>query len=190
MVELEGFKITKTFIMKTLIYFLFFSIFFSSCSKMDSLTKFHLKITESTSIPAMLNINLPFEIYTPNIETNIVKELEVRNSHKDRVESIHLSILELTITNPYNGTFDFLKSIEIVLTADGMSDILIAHKENIKDNIGSKITLDVEDVELKNYILKDFVKIKIKVVTDKITTQKYDVELFTDFFVDAKILGV
>jgi hypothetical protein len=156
----------------------------------DSLTKFHLKMTESTSIPAMLNINLPFDIYTPNIETNIEKELEVRNSHKDKVESIHLNVLELRITNPTNGTFDFLKSIEIVLTADGMSDVLIAHKENIKDNVGSKITMDVENVELKNYLLNDYVKIKIKVVTDKISTQKYDVELFTDFFVDAKILGV
>lgn len=176
--------------MKTVTFFFFFSVFLSSCTKVDELTKFHLKYSESTTIPAMLNINLPFDIYTPNIETNIDQELEIRNSHKDRVEGIHIEELELSITNPSNATFDFLKSIEVTLSVDGLTDIVIAHKENIKDNVGSSISLEVNNVELKNYILSDIVKLKIKVVTDKITTQKYDIDVYTDFFVDAKILGV
>ncbi len=163
---------------------------FAGCKKIDKLTQFHYQLDETTEIPALLSLNLPFDIYTPNISTNITKELEINNTKKKHVESIVLEVLELTIQSPGNGSFDFLKSIEISLISDGLPEVVIATKANITDQVGNKLLLDVNSIELREYILKDTAKIKIKIMVDQIVTKDYTVFIHTDFKIDAKVFGI
>lgn len=170
--------------------FAFLSILLFSCQKIDSWTQFNLKVEETADIPAMISIDLPFNILTPNINTSITKELEIKNTKKKRVEKIHLEELKLTLQEDGNMSFGFLKKIEIYLKVDDLPELLIAQKENITNDIGNTLILDVNQEDLKAYIMKDTIKIKIKVTVDEIVTKDSEVLIQANFFVDARILGI
>ncbi len=161
-----------------------------SCKKLDKLTEFdivyHTEITISTGIP----VNLPFDIPTPAIETNSEEEFENNNTHKDLIEKIYLKKMELTITDPANGTFDFLNSIEIYIVADGLPEKKIAWKNPVPSNIGNTLRLETTGDDLQDYIKKDSFRLKTKVVTDQILSQDYDIDIQSVFRVNAKILGI
>lgn len=174
-------------------YLLFFGLLVSSlfgCKKIDGWTQFQLQVDEKAAIPAMLSLNLPFDILTPNVSASITKELEIKNTQKKRVEKIHLEQLQLTLQEGGNTSFAFLKKIEIFLKVDGLPDVMIASKENITNDIGNTLLLEVNPTELKPYILEDTVKLKIKVTLDQIVTQDAEVLVQADFFVDARIMGI
>ncbi len=174
------------------IYFFSVLIFLSvtRCKKLDKLTQFdivyHTEITISSGIP----MDLPFDIPTPPIETNSAQEFENNNTHKDLIEEIKLKKMELTITDPANGRFDFLRSIEIYIQADGLPEKKIAWKDNIPDTIGNTLELETTGDDLQEYIKKDSFSLKTKVVTDQIISRDYTVDITTIFHVNAKILGV
>ncbi len=149
-----------------------------------------MPIDQASTIPAIVGLNLPFDINIPNVKTNITKELDIRNKKKKKVESIILSELKIIIINPSNATFDFLNSVEIILIAEGLPEVIIASNYDISDDVGSSILLNVNSMELKDYILKDTVKLKVKVEVDQLVTQDYAIFIHSDFFVDARVLGI
>ena len=71
-----------------------------------------------------------------------------------------------------------------------MPEKQIAYKENIADNIGGAILMDVIDEELKDYLKKDKITLRAVATTDKLITQNVNVNVANRFFVDAKILGL
>ncbi len=163
-----------------------------SCKQIDKLTQFDLDYTTNVTIKsaAIINLNTPFNFYTPAIKTNSNSELEVNDSRKDLVEQIKVKSLKMKVTSPAGGNFDFLKSIKIYISAEDLEEKLIAWKTDLKDDGSTTITLDTSDDNLKDYILKDSFKLRTETVTDQILTQDTDIEIDAVFWVDAKILGV
>ncbi|MCF8254667.1 MAG: hypothetical protein K9I36_08920 [Bacteroidia bacterium] len=176
--------------MNKIILFATFLIGFSfACKKVDKLTKFNLNYEENVTIPSSTGINLPFNILSPDITTNSESSFSVNNTRKDLIESIKLTKLDLEIISPSNGNFNFLKSVDIYISADGLAETKIAYKENIPNNVGSKLSLDLTDTDLKEYIKKDKFSLKLVSVTDEFIATDYKIKISTSFFVDAKILG-
>lgn len=161
-----------------------------SCQKIDQLTQFDLSFDETAVIPSLIGLNLPLNIPTPNISTNAESTLEMNNTHKDMVESVRLKTLQLTLTNPVNGDFNFLKSIQIYMSADGLDEILVASLTDIPSNVGNTLTLTPIDVELMEYVLLDQVDLRVKTVTDELITTAHQINIHSVFRVDAKILGL
>lgn len=176
------------FFFTTFIFAYAFAI--SSCGDaISKYTQFNLAYTSKITIPANLGINLPVDLFTPEMETNSEAEFEVNDTRKDLIEEILLEECKMKITSPNGQTFGFLNSIHLYLNADGLDEILIAKLENIPENIGNEIVLDVEGKDFKDYIKKDNFTLKAKTITDKITNRDVDISINTKFFVDAKILG-
>lgn len=96
----------------------------------------------------------------------------------------------MTVTSPANGNFNFLKNIEIYISADGLDDVKVASLENIPNNAAMPLQLVVDTVNLKQYILKDKFGLKVKAITDEMTTSEYQISINTTFLVDAKIAGL
>jgi len=161
----------------------------AGCNKIDEWTQFDIEYNKNVTIPATTGINLPINIPTPPISTNSKSEFEVNNTAKKLVEKINLKTLKLTITSPADADFSFLKSMEVYISAEGMSETKIAWKDNIPNNIGNVIELDVSNTNLKDYILKDEIKLRLKTVTDKILGKDHTINVHSVFFVDARILG-
>lgn len=172
----------------TLFSFLFLILL--NCDKVDEKTQFYMDYTTSVTVPSGTGINLPFDMFTPDIETESESEFESNDTRKDLVEEIILEEMTLTITSPSSKSFDFLKSIEIFVEADGVQETKVAWKENIPENIGGVLALEVSNNDLSAYIKKDKFSLRVKAVTDKILGQDVEIKVDAKFFVDAKILGV
>lgn len=161
-----------------------------SCQKIDRLTQFDLTYHSEVTIPASIPLNVPFDIVTPEITTNTEEDFENHQTHKDLIEEISLKEVELTITDPAGADFDFLNSIEIYIETDDLPAKKIAWKENIPENGARRLRLETSSDDIKEYLLADSFKLKIKTKTDRVLTQDVTIDIKTVFHVDAKILGI
>ena len=160
------------------------------CDKIDELTQFEMEFNETVVIPSSTGIDLPFNIFTPDIESNSESTFSSNNTRKDLIEEILLTEMELTLSSPDSGDLGFLKSIEIYISAEGVSEEKIAWNENIPNDVGKVISLETSSVDLKEFIKKDQFKLELKTTTDEIITSDHQIEVRSLFFVDAEILGL
>ena len=174
---------------KLLGIFLGLSFVFLSCDKIDKLTHFTINYDSETTIPATLYIDIPINVWTPNIPTNSTETFESNNTHKDLIEEIILTKMEMTITTE-GASWDFMKSIEIYISADGVDETKIAWLYDIPQTGLKRITLKTSTSDLKAYIKMDYYKLRTKTVTRQIISKETDVLINSSFFVDAKILGI
>ncbi len=176
--------------MKTIFSFLFVILFLSpGCKLVDRLTQFNMDYDVSVIIPSTTGINLPFNLFTPDISSNSESTFAVHDTRKDLIEVIKLTKMELTLTAPPNGDFGFLKSIEIFISADGLPEEKIAWKYNIPSDIEKFLKLETTNTDLKEYIKKDEFTLRFGTVTDEVLTSDHKIDVHSVFFVDAKILG-
>lgn len=164
-------------------------LFSLSCKKIDKLTQFELEYNETVIIESSFGINTPFNIYTPDIETNSESEFAINDTRKDLIEEIILKRLTLELISPNNADFSFLESINIYISTDSISEIKIAWKENINGNGISTLELETTDKDLKDYIKADNFSLRVNTVTDEVITVDHEININSIFDVDAKILG-
>ncbi|MES2620115.1 MAG: hypothetical protein V4615_04615 [Bacteroidota bacterium] len=161
-----------------------------SCNKLDKLTQFNVDYESDIVYSAGLPVNLPVNISTPDMATNSEEEFAINDTRKDLIESIKLTQLKLDITSPNGQTFSFLKEVRVYISAAGLAEIEIARKLNIDDTVGDELLLDIVDAELKEYIKADKFVLKVSGTTDQILTSNVTARVYSNFFVDAKILGI
>jgi len=126
-----------------LIFYLMMFISLWGCKKLDKLTHFTLKYNETIIIPSSFGINLPVNIFTPDIESNSESEFKINNTRKDLIEEINLTSLKLIISSPSNADFGFLQSVNLYLNAEELPETKIAWKNEIPDDIGNELELEV-----------------------------------------------
>jgi hypothetical protein len=160
------------------------------CKQLSKLTQFNINYNSSVTIPKTLGVNIPVTVVTPPISTQSDQQFESNNTHKNLIDIIHLSEMDMTITSPESASFDFLKNIEISISADGLPDKKIAWLENIPKTGLKHIELDVSTDNIKEYILKDNFTLKTKTTTREIISHDTQMDIHSKFFVDAKILGL
>jgi len=177
--------------MKNLLLILALSISIFSCEKLDKKTQFNIDNNSESVIPSAVGINLPFDLPTPTITTNIEQEMEENNSRKDLIEYAKLTDLKLSIKSPSTANFDFLNDMDIFIRTDGLPKIKIAQIHNIPENGLKEISLTVVDnIDIQNYIKADKYYIDLTVKTDKINLQDVTLNIYSNVFIDAKILGL
>lgn len=176
--------------MKKYFYVITAIFLFNSCDKIDELTKFDMEYDSTVEIKSTANLNLPFDVFTPDVETNSESEFEVNDTRKDLIEEIRLKKLDLNITSPSDQDFGFLESVDIYISADGLDEIRIAYVAEVPQTVGNSISMDLEDVDIKEYIKKDKFSLRLNTVTDEALTNDCSIDVKSVFFVDAKILGI
>lgn len=159
------------------------------CKKVDKLTQFNLEYTQEVVVPASTGIQLPFNLFTPDIQTNSASSFAVHDTRKDLVQKISLTSLTLTLTQPDHGDFGFLKSVEIFISADGLPTEKVAWKENIPDDGSKQLTLETSGADLKEYLKKDEFTLKLTTVTDEVLQSDHHIDVHSLFFVNAGIIG-
>lgn len=173
--------------MKTLKIILSFAVLFSFSSCKKKLTQFYIDYNTSVVLQSSAGTLIPISLSTPDVETNSTTEFENNDTRADRIRSILLKELTLTITSPANETFSFLSSVEVYISSPYNSEQRIAFKENIPNTVGNTITCDLIDMDLKDFIKEKTFKIRIKYITDETTTQDVSINIYSNFLVDAKI---
>ncbi len=176
--------------MKKIIILILSLISIISCDKIDKLTQFDLDMETQVTIPSGLPINTPFDIPTPPIPTQSSQVFENNNTSKDLIEQAKLKKMKLSIISPATGNFDFIKDIEIYISADGLPEKKIAWIYDHPNDRQNILNLETTTIDLKDYVKKDEISIRIKTVTDEILTQDYEIKVEYTFFIDAEILGI
>jgi hypothetical protein len=160
------------------------------CKKVKKLTTFTMDYQSTVIIPSSTGINLPFNLFTPDMPSNSEATFAVNDTRKDLIEQIKLNKLDLKISSPQNGDFGFLKSIEIYITAEGLAEEKIAWQNNIPDNAGNILILETSQADLKEYIKKEKFNLKVKTVIDQLMSKDHHIDINSQFFVDAKVIGL
>lgn len=164
-------------------------LFLGGCKAVDKLTQFNMDFNSTVVIPVPEGINLPSDVKTPDVVTNSESTFSVKDTRKDMIEEVKLTSLELTITSPSTGNFDFMKTINVYMSAEGLPETKIAWKENISNGAGPVLELDTSNEDLKEYIKKDKIVLRMNTVTDELITTEHHIDIHSVFFVDARILG-
>lgn len=164
------------------------ALVFSNCEIFPLTTSFDLAYTSSVTVPKTGGLNLPFDLFTPEVTTNSESQFAVNDTRKDLLEEVTLTQMTLTITSPSSQRFDFLKEMSVYLNAEGLSEIKIASADNIPENIGATLEMDVVENDLKEYIKKDKFSLRVETVTDKTISEDVDIDIFSNFFVRANLI--
>jgi hypothetical protein len=151
------------------------------------LTQFYIDYNSTVTVQSTFGQFVPFSINTPDVTTNSEQEFEVNNTRKDHIESIFLKDLVLTITNPSNEDFSFLNKIEVYISSPLHTEQKVASKLDISNSVGAQLVCDVENVDLQNYIKDDNFTLRLKTTTDETIAQNIEIDVYSRFFVDAKV---
>jgi hypothetical protein len=178
--------------MKTTFFLLITGLLlFTSCNlreKIEDITTFKINNSTEFSIPSSSIVNVPIDIGTPDINTSSKQTFENNNTRADLVENVNLNELKLSITNPNDRTFSFLKSLNIYISNDTEGKTLIAENQDIPENVGSTLDLETTGTDLSEYIKEDTYSLEFEAVTRETTNSKTDIKAEMIFEVRAKIL--
>jgi len=169
---------------KLIAFTVFVSIFISSCNAVDDLLTFTISNNASIKIQSTSPINLPSEIITPEVTTNSSAEFNNNKTKASLVKDVKIRSLKLSITDPSDKTFTFLKSIRLYISTANSEEIELAYADNI--NVSSNtIDLICTDKKLDEYIKADSYKIRTKVTLKETLTQDVTVKAEMKFKVTA-----
>ena len=170
--------------MKSLFYFLLSIMLLSGCGRLGT---FNVDHSIEVVIPSQFGINLPFNVNSPEIETNAEATFESEGTSTKRISSIQLSELKLTVVNPSNADFDFLNEIEVYIKAPGLDEKRVAFKQNIPETGLKSIVCEIDEVNLKDYISKENFSLRVRTITDQVVFQDIQVRIDQNYKVRAKI---
>jgi len=160
----------------------------SSCKKLRELTRFKLTNTSYATVPGGGIVNLPIQIFTPDIETNSAQEFETNQTEANLVRSAFLEKLTLTIYDPNEANFDFLRSLEVFISAENQEEKSIAVITDIPQTGLQSLSMTTNSaVDLKEYVKGDSYSLRIQATTRAVPSSDVTVRLNSVFDIEAKI---
>lgn len=173
---------------KTILFFAAITMLWS-CDN-GSVT-FNVNDTSTSTIQGQLPISLPFNLPIMPISSTNTTEYDNNNTAPDLIKNVILDNLAITITNPTNEDFSFLKAIEIsILFADQSDDedgVLIASLDNINSS-STVINLTPSGANLIPYLKTDSYKLKTKATVKEVLTHDVDIKIDLKFKITADLL--
>ena len=161
-----------------------FALFIISCSVVDKLLTFTVSNQTTFKIASGFPLNLATEIITPDVTTNSSAEFQNNNTKADLVKDVKLTELKLTITDPTDKTFSFLKSIHLYISTDANDEIELAYLDNI-NSMANTLNLICTSQKLDKYIKASSYKIRAKAVIKESVTKDITVKSEMKFKVTA-----
>lgn len=169
---------------KLVLFALLSTLFLSSCDAIDDLLTFNISNEASIKIKSTSPINLPSEIITPEVTTNSSSEFENNKTKANLVKDVKLRSLKLSISDPSDKTFTFLKSVHLYISTTDSNEIELAYQDNISTT-ANMIDLICTDKRLDEYIKADSYKIRTKVTLKETLTKDVTVKADMKFRVTA-----
>ncbi|MCD9575741.1 hypothetical protein [Flavobacterium soyae] len=163
---------------------LLLSLFFTSCNAVDDLLTFNISNETSIKIESTSPINLPTEIVTPDVTTNSSAEFENNKTKASLVKDVKIRSLKLSISDPSDKTFTFLKSIHLYISTTDSDEIELAYQDNINSS-SNTIDLICTDKKLDQYIKADSYKIRTQVTIKETLTKDVTIKADMTFKVTA-----
>lgn len=159
----------------------------SGCNKIDDLLTFSISSQTTIRLENTLTPSLPFEIATPDVTTDANQKFQNNNTKADLVKDVRLEELKLTITNPANKTFSFLKSIHIFISTNSTDEIELAYLDDISSTATEIILIPTKE-KLDTYVKASSYKLRTTIITRETLSTGVDLKLNSKFKVTAAAL--
>ena len=156
----------------------------TSCNVIDDLLTFSIDNQTTFKIESGFPLGTAFNVVTPDVTTNSSSTFENNNTKAELVKDVKLTELKLTITDPSNKSFSFLKSIHLYISTDANDEIELAYLDEI-NSTSNTINLTCTSQKLDKYIKASSYKIKAKAVIKESLTQDITVKSDMKFQVTA-----
>ncbi len=137
------------------------------------------------TLPPTITPNLTLDMWTSAIPTNSEETFTNIKTNIDLIEAIRLTELKLNIISPELQSFDFIKSIEIYINAEGIEEKKIAWHDSVPQTGLSSIIMVTSEEDFKEYIDKDEYKLRCHIITYELVLANTNIEIKNTFFVDA-----
>jgi len=164
--------------------FAFLALAIVSCSVIDNLLTFNISQQYSFEVPSGIPVGIPLSTSTPDMTNDSSQEFENNNSNVNLVKDVRLKELKLTITDPAEQTFSFLKSIHLYISTNDNDEIEIAYLDDINTN-EKYINLTSTNKKLDKYIKASSFKIRAVAVTKETVTNNIAINADIKFRVTA-----
>jgi uncharacterized beta-barrel protein YwiB (DUF1934 family) len=176
---------------KSLFIFLTLSILsFAACEQSDLTINFDLTqadIEFTLSADDVVNSNgETVEISTP-AQSTLTGDMEQYADKLDKVESAKLSTLRVSIVAPTTQKFSFVNEVKFYITGAGIPETLVGSKSSI-DATASSVDLEIEDVELVEFIRSGEVSTRVSFMTDEGIDQDCDMKAEMTYTIRANAL--
>jgi hypothetical protein len=131
-----------------------------------------------------ISLNVPIDFTTPNVSTQSSSNLATNKTTQSLVDYIKLTKFDVGVGT---DNLDFLKSLSIFIKASGMNETLVASKTNIPTGL-TNISMDLNDVNIKDYIFQPNVQFRVSVTIDASTANGQTLLLEQTVHVKATVL--
>lgn len=132
----------------------------NSCKKIRELKTFEIDYSTEFEIPSSSIFGGLVQTPAKRVETNTSSSLEDQGTKAKWVKTVYLNKMSGTITNPSNEDFNFLESIEVYISAEGLSEIKMAYNDNIPQDVNTIKLYPTPNCDLKEFLLKDAINIR------------------------------
>ncbi len=140
-----------------------------SCNKLADIIviRKNVEYTQDQDIPNIPNpgvafptagVTIPFPKYS--LVTNSSTFFKDNNTSSNLLTSVKPHELGITLIQPANTNLDYVDTMRVYISADGLPEVLAAHEYG--KNNASAFNLTPEDVELKSYFLKDSMYVRLE----------------------------
>jgi hypothetical protein len=157
---------------------------FSACDKIDDLLTFYINHQETIEIKSYFPVSTVAPISPIPVTTNSKEEFKNNKTRAELVKDVSLNKLELVITDPQTENFNFLKKIEIYISAEGQNEIKIAYLEDIPQNV-NKLQMLSTNAKLDEYIKGERYSIITRATLAKAVTKDVTIKANMRFKVTA-----
>lgn len=150
--------------MKRIFFFLitFLTLTAVACDSIDDLLTFY--INEEATIVVESNFPIGLAAFDPvQVPTNSEETFKNNKTRAELVKDVTLNKLTLSIAESEGSNFDFLQSIEIYISAEGVNEVKIAYLEEVPKSVKS-LDLKLTNAKLDEYLKKDKYTIQTKAV--------------------------
>src|SRR5688572_10393001 len=139
----------------------------AGCKKeVDKLLTFYIEDQETMEISTGFPFNTLANVAIIPITTDSEQDFANNDTRADLVKDVSLNQLKLTIVNPANEDFSFLKNIRIYISTDGADEVIIASSADVTTNAGNTIKLISTNAKLDKYIKASTYRLRPEAILD------------------------
>jgi hypothetical protein len=159
-----------------LLLFILPLLFAMGCKKETKPKETSIEVNFQESAPFLVPFDLDvldsqITLQTFSFETNTNSVLASKNSNKDLLEEAFIEYIRMNALAPDTLNFNFLKDIEVYMLADGLPEILGAYYYDIPNTKLRLLELETTKENMKEYLKKDALQLKIKVTLREVLKQ-------------------
>jgi hypothetical protein len=155
-----------------------------ACKKVDQLLTFYIEDTQNIQISSSFPLGQFVPLSPVTVNTKSEESFKNNKTEAGLVKDVSLNKLTLTITDPNSENFDFLKRIEIYISAKDQPEIKLASLDKVPLGVKS-IDLVSSGAKLDNYIKAESYTLTTKAEIQKPISEDITVRADSRFKVTA-----